>query len=96
MLKDQYGYDVPGDLVLIHWDYVTYGGPGMIDVIDQATWYEADGHLLVSLQELETYAPLECDYYEPVDVGIDIWTAKIFLVAYALHRWDTASGFYHA
>jgi len=88
-MKDQYGNDVPNDLVLLPSpsDLSDWG----ICIIDWAKWYEADGVLMASAKEIYFLSEAE-----PADADIDLDNAEILYVADSLHRYSLEDGFYHA
>ena len=91
-MKDQYGDDVPGDLVVLDnsEEHNVYG----LEAIDVADWYEASTHrgiILVSAKVTQTET-------DPSDVGIDLAAPnlEIYLIDRPLHRYSVEDGFYHA
>jgi len=92
--RDQYGDEIPDDLVLM--PRITYEGEVIlsddnIEAIDTADWYEANGMLMVSAKAIDYLSE-----DDPIDAGIDIAKAEVNYVAHALHRWSEEDGFYHA
>jgi hypothetical protein len=90
---DQYGQTVPEDLIVL--DAIDIVDEWIVYIIERVDWYEAEGHpglLLVSAYSVRNLG-LETD---PLDVGINLYTAKLQRVATPLKRWSVQDGFYHA
>jgi len=79
---DQYGDDVPGDLVLL--PDIEKLTPGQAEVVDLATWYEVGGILCVSAAAIGF---LSEDYIETDGTNIE-------QVCFCDHRYDYVNGFH--
>ncbi len=93
-LKDQYGNNIPRNLVLLD----SYDMPDPYDiqtVLNDVDWYEANGIILVSYEQLRNHGipDLETD---PLDIDINVNTAKIVKIDDCLKRWSAEEGFSHA
>ena len=108
-MKDQYGQEIPGDLVVLEaGDFVDQSEisdeaneklPDSSDADDfqtlfNADWYEAEGHPGVIL--VSTKAVKYLSEFDPLDAGIDISDAQIRRIADSLKRFDLQDGFTHA
>lgn len=102
-MKDQYGQEVPGDLVVLQFGFdpespVVHGDPlepEEVAIITAANWYEVEGReglILASYEAIEGLSELD-----PLDCGIlDLAGAKINRIADPLKRYSPEDGFYHA
>lgn len=93
-LKDQYGNDVPNDLVVLDDYLVTMLTKEQLDMVDKADWYEVENSdvILVSASAIDNLSETD-----PLDVGIDLAKAEsIMLIDRPLHRYSSEDGFYHA
>lgn len=86
---DQFGEPIPDDLVTL--PNITNMRLENIRMVDRATWYDADGLLLVSAKEIEFLSE-----DDPLDSGVDIDKVEIIKVSPASHMWSYKDGFYHA
>jgi hypothetical protein len=101
-MKDQYGTEVPSDLVVlpfgaapgkdvIHFDALE---PEEVEVISAAAWYEVEGQEGLILASAEFLGGFGSD---PEDCGIGITPeTKINRIADVLKRYSWEDGFYHA
>ena len=101
-MEDQYGQEVPEDLVVLHFGFepgegVIHGDPlepEEVEIISKARWYEVEDVPLVlaSYEEIQGLSELD-----PLDYGInDLATATINRIADPLKRYSLEDGFYHA
>lgn len=102
-MKDQYGQEVPADLVVLHFGFepgetVIRGDrlePEEIEIISATAWYEVEGVplILASYEAIEGLSELN-----PLDYGIDLKATgiKINRIADPLKRYSLEDGFYHA
>lgn len=88
-MKDQYGNDVPDDLVVIP-DIDLLSGDE-IQVVDRADWYEHKGVILVAAKAIDHLSETD-----PQDAGIDKLPDTIDQIDQCLHRYSDVDGFYHA
>jgi hypothetical protein len=88
-MKDQYDNDIPNDLVLI--PDINGLDETQIKMVDDATWYEQNGVIMVSAKEIDFLSE-----DDPIDAGIILTDGEIFEVNYILHRYNRMDGFYHA
>ena len=88
-MKDQYGNDIPKDLVLV--PNINNLRNKDIKTVDRAAWYEQDGILLVSASEIGFLSE-----DDPMEAGVIPEEGKIMYVGSVLHRWSEEDGFYHA
>ena len=88
---NQYGRALPDDLVAL--PVIENLSKEDIEIVAAADWYEPeDGHaLLASVKEINFLSEID-----PLDVGIDIKTDKLYLIEPVLHRYNEEDGFYHA
>ena len=94
-MKDQYGNDVPDDLVLL--PHHILDGPDStqksrdIDIVLNARWYEIDGVLLASSKEINGISE-----DDPSDAGLNITeNSQAFCIDGPLKRYS-GEQFYHA
>lgn len=102
-MKDQYGQEVPGDLVALHFGFEPGDGPihgdrvepEDVEVIGRATWYEVEDHPVMLASYLDIQGLSEIN---PLDCGIDLQAPglKINRIADPLKRYSLEDGFYHA
>jgi len=86
-MHDQYGDDVPDDLVLLPDFYGDYA-----DVIFGATWYERNSILMASASEIGEYSE-----DDPEDAGIVLdENSVVCRIPECLQRGSPEDGFYHA
>jgi len=88
MLKDQYGDDIPNDLVLM--PDMEFLDETDLEMIDNADWYEAHGILMVPASAINFLSE-----DDPVDADINLETDEVWKIDNVLHRWSK-EGFYHA
>jgi len=89
-IRDQYGYSIPDDLVLLPLGDTL--SPEEVETVLNATWYEIEGVLLVSARAVDLIA-----YDNPIDAGVNITQATLAdKVQQVLHRYSQEDGFYHA
>ena len=103
-MKDQYGQEVPGDLVVLAFGFEPGDGPIRgdalepedVEVISRADWYEIEGGPPVVLASYVAIQGLS--EYNPLDAGIDLAApgALINRIADPLKRYSLEDGFYHA
>jgi len=109
MFKDQYGQDVPADLVVLHFGFAPeavsptiMGDPLELKIVNKimaADWYEVwtlqgpTGLMLASAEAIEYESEIDL-----VDCGIDLTQpdVEIMRVADPLKRYTWKDGFYHA
>jgi hypothetical protein len=87
-MKDQYGEDIPNDLVLM--PSIESLNEEELKIVDNANWYEQNKVLMVSAKEINYLS--EDDI---LDADITLTEGKIFYIPFILHRFDE-NGFYHA
>jgi hypothetical protein len=87
-MKDQYGEDIPNDLVLM--PSIESLNEEELKIVDNANWYEQNKVLMVSAKEINYLS--EDDI---LNADITLKEDKIFYIAFILHRFDE-NGFYHA
>jgi hypothetical protein len=103
-MKDQYGQEVPNDLVVLPFGFEPGDGPIRGDMVDpedidvmcRADWYEVDdGYPIILVSYLAIQGLSETD---PLDCGIDLKAPgiKINRIADGLKRYSLEDGFYHA
>jgi hypothetical protein len=102
-MKDQYGQEVPADLVVLHFGFepgesVIRGDrlePEEVDIISKANWYEVEDVplILASYEAIDGLSELN-----PLDYGIDLQAPEIKInrIADPLKRYSWEDGFYHA
>ena len=100
-MKDQYGQEIPDDLVVVDFGFEPgelinfIREPEEVQIISKADWYEVEGYPLIlasaeQIQYLCETDPLDCGYP-------DNWkTIPIGRIANILKRWGPEDGFYHA
>jgi hypothetical protein len=102
-MKDQYGQEVPGDLVVLPFgaapedDVIGFDpvDPEDVEIITAANWYEVEGREGLILASYEAIGGLS--ELDPLDYGIpDLAGAKINRIADPLKRYSWEDGFYHA
>lgn len=90
MLKDQYGGEVPSDLVVLP----TYSQllPNEVAAVFRARWYKCDGVLMASLRAIPGLSEID-----PEDCGVCLdENSVIERIAAPLKRGSKEDGFYHA
>ena len=87
-MKDQFGNDVPNDLVVV--DSGHFVTKDDIAVILEKNWYECNGFILISSENLD-----ESLYLLPEDCDLEI-KEPIYYIGNILKRWNPIDGFYHA
>ena len=101
-MKDQYGQEIPADLVVLHFgfepgDKPIQGDrlePEEIEIICKARWYEVRDIPLVLASYEEIHGLSEMN---PLDYGIaDTFETDICRIADPLKRYSWEDGFYHA
>lgn len=103
-MKDQYGTEVPEDLVLIPYPKVLddYGiDHTTTDILSRLGWYELEeypGFIFVSASEVKDEVLLDIMY--PIGDVFNIEVCKydrpIAYISPCLHRFSVEDGFYHA
>lgn len=106
-MLDQYGYEVPNDLILLDWQYVDQLGDGKLDMEDvgvanqlfELDWYEITtptGVKCLTVSWVASENIIRGDPLELEDANIDprYYTAE--LVDRPLRRYSEADGFFHA
>jgi hypothetical protein len=89
-MTDQYGEQVPDDLVVLDIDPSDLIREEREKIVN-ARWYEARNILLVSLSEIGGLTETD-----PADAGIELDKDEIFYVDDILKRYNPIDGFYHA
>lgn len=97
-MKDQYGNDVPGDLVVLELD-VNLLSEEELNLVGKVRWYEVEGHegtVLISFAEINGLTETD-----PIDVDINlldiIFQGKtVHRIDDCLKRMNGTDGFYHA
>lgn len=87
-MKDQFGNEVPDDLVVI--DSGQYADERAVEIIMACDWYECNGYIMASASKLD-----EALYCQPEDCDLEL-KEPIYRIADGLKRWGKYDGFYHA
>ena len=108
-MKDQYGQEIPGDLVVLEsGDFIDQGdisdevndkfpdssGAEDFQTLFNAAWYEVEEWPGVILVSAKAINYLS--EVDPMDIGVDISAAQINRIADGLKRFDLQDGFTHA
>ena len=91
-MLDQYGNEVPTDLIIPPNDVYN---EEEYHAIMKARWYDVDIFIAVSCEEIGPELADRGTAFE--DAGVDLAKEKVLFVQDMLHRYDDdGSGFYHA
>lgn len=101
-MKDQYGGEVPDDLVVLNFgqapsdEVILFDpvDPEEVGIITAADWYEVEGQEGLILASFEAIQGM-CEA-DPLDCGINLAGMKIHRIATPLKRYSWEAGFYHA
>jgi hypothetical protein len=103
-MKDQFGNNVPDDLVVLEGEWLTLLPDAAIKGIDKLDWYEyrttsgASTPLLASAKGIQSAAAgIVFDTYSLDDCGFPTaQLEEVQLISPVLHRYSGADGWFHA
>lgn len=92
MKHDQYGNEIPEELVVLDNDISRYTDDEIQQIV-QARWYETEKRHCILIPQSE--AP---DWIEtrPIDAEVDMKVDALYFIDDVLKRWSEEDGFYHA
>lgn len=106
-MKDQFGNDIPKELVILHWTYIEDLpddlAKSLLEAVDQADWYAVEHVIGIDWEVLRAWQDAHECIFDPIeleDAGIDLSRIDgkvVGLLAHWQHRWDPElTGFYYA
>lgn len=103
-MKDQFGSDVPDDLVVLEKDWLDVLPVSVVKAIDKLDWYQyrlesgkTTPALASSAAIRQVSSDLIFDTYTLDESGFNVPTsAEIEIIGSVLHRYNELDGWYHA